>query len=303
MRELDELIEQLERPNANMEDILIKAQVVASKLDDEEFSAWVQAELEGYEDDEDVPSYRKGNGTVMGTVSNGFRALNNQPIALFHLGDDAAKLLTQISVRHGVGVVASHAVHADENARLGFPIPPEVCADLSRGYANGYQVVTATLYPGVGLHRQILTQIRTRLLRLALASAKRVASNGEEAPGQAVIEPNALHHLLAGASISQSTVNIHTGNSGTISSVQHINAGDREALMRELGRHGVDNKAAADLDAAIAADDASGAAEPGQFGQRVRGWLVAAGKGAGKAASSVATRMAIEAALHAYFGH
>lgn len=50
--------------NKPINEILRKAYIVAQKIGDEDFTKWVGLELNGYENEEDLPEYRKVNGSL-----------------------------------------------------------------------------------------------------------------------------------------------------------------------------------------------------------------------------------------------
>ena len=59
-----ELQREAMNPNSSMSDVLRKAMVVATKLKVQDLKAWVETELKGYIKDQEIPSYRKVNGTL-----------------------------------------------------------------------------------------------------------------------------------------------------------------------------------------------------------------------------------------------
>jgi hypothetical protein len=66
---MSSLIEELQRDaldsTISVSDLLRKSLVVAAKLNLEEFRAWVEHELNGYEDTQQVPDYRKVMGRIV----------------------------------------------------------------------------------------------------------------------------------------------------------------------------------------------------------------------------------------------
>ena len=59
-----ELQREAMNPNSRLSDVLRKAMVVATKLKVQDLRVWVESELKGYSKDEEIPSYRKVNGTL-----------------------------------------------------------------------------------------------------------------------------------------------------------------------------------------------------------------------------------------------
>jgi hypothetical protein len=55
-------------PSINLADLLRKALLVSRKLGINDFQTWIERELNGYQDDKDLPEYRKISGTSQGLV-------------------------------------------------------------------------------------------------------------------------------------------------------------------------------------------------------------------------------------------
>ena len=82
MKLIDEIIDLLSNTDTELENALIKAQVLAHKLGEKEIGAWIKSELVGYEDPTTVPEYRILNLTVFG---NGQMVFVDIPITAYQL--------------------------------------------------------------------------------------------------------------------------------------------------------------------------------------------------------------------------
>lgn len=58
---LERAIESLTDPNVSIADALRGLLVVSRRISAEDLSAWLKSELDGYEADQDVPTYRCGD--------------------------------------------------------------------------------------------------------------------------------------------------------------------------------------------------------------------------------------------------
>jgi hypothetical protein len=85
MQILDEIISLLSDDAASLQAALLKAQVLAHKLGDEELALWVGNELRSYPPESDIPPYRSIKLTVMGHVTNGVYHYNSQVLGIQHL--------------------------------------------------------------------------------------------------------------------------------------------------------------------------------------------------------------------------
>jgi hypothetical protein len=59
-----ELQREAMNPNSRLSDVLRKALVVATKLKIDQFKAWIESEMKGYDKTDEIPSYRKVKGSV-----------------------------------------------------------------------------------------------------------------------------------------------------------------------------------------------------------------------------------------------
>ena len=305
MQLIKDLIDELRKSNSPIENALIQAQVLAHKLGDKEMAAWVAAELNGYEDVAAVPPYREVRMQVIGTVTNGYWVHRDQPIVLSKLKPEVRDALTLRKTVEGVSAIQEWAAREAKNKSLAVQIPPERCYQLSKAYQEGYYVQTAHSVPGLGVFRQILTQIRSRLLTFALNLQDRVPDEATADDIKTNLGANAVNDIFRGAVFGDNaTVIVGTGNA--IQGVANcIARNDFASLAIAMQKLGVQNEDIEDLRAAIEADEGAPEHEKEGFGQRVRGWIGGMASKAGtKAWETVAATgvTALYNALKAHYG-
>ena len=82
MSTLQELIRTATRQNSSISDVLRQCLVLAYELDNEALKAWLDGELNGYNNWDDVPNYRRINITAKGFFVGAFgSSINDQPLA------------------------------------------------------------------------------------------------------------------------------------------------------------------------------------------------------------------------------
>ena len=297
MKIIDDLIDTLSQPGCAMEDALIRAQVLAHQLGDSEMAAWVKAELEGYPDDTPVPHYRSQLLTLTGTIGNGYYFYKNQTLPVIGLRDSLRDSLTMRNVRQGVGGIEHLAKKEDEGEQFAVPVPPEFYGSLSKMCSEGYAVQQAWAHPPAGGARQILTQVRTRLLQFALNLRDRVPT--ETSPGQLkdAIPDGEVRSLFNNAMNSNITVVVNSGSIGQLSSDVNV-VNNEAALMESLAKLGITDDELKGLDAAIKADAGVVEHKRKSVGPAVANWIGETLKAATKAGVDAL----VKGAIHGYYG-
>src|SRR4051794_40652211 len=114
----------------SLSDVLRKAIVLASLLDNAELRGWAKSELEGYGPGTDVPSYRRVPAHLYGQFVGSFgRQVNNYrvPVQALRLSPLMLDLLKEeIVFRNGVASL-DDMLMAKNDGILNFSLPTELC--------------------------------------------------------------------------------------------------------------------------------------------------------------------------------
>lgn len=275
-------------------DLLRKALVVATKLQLPDFKEWVLSELNGYEDMNSLPEYRRITGDLR--AQNPYHGLIpfiiNQP--------EIHEVVTRILVRESVSSVQL-LVDSKENGSICFFFGPEQEAALMRMQGD-----IAPLRPvrvvGPNQLISILNAVRTRMLEWALSlEAEGILGDGLSfserernlAMTSKTIRIENFQGVLGdvhGSNVSQTnTITVQSGNFGS--------------LANYLRQQGVSATAIEELEQAVRDDPEPKSAQA--FGSKVSAWI---GKMVGLAASggwevSVATAgTLLAAAVSKFYG-
>jgi len=305
MQLIQDLIDELRKTDSPIENALIQAQVLAHKLGNAEMAAWVASELNGYEERVAVPPYRNVSLQIVGDVTNGAWWYREQPIVLASLPLKVRASLTLRRTMEGVGAIQEWAKHETENKTLAITIPPERCSELSKAYRDGYYVHSAHGVPGLGAFRQILTQIRSRLLAFALNLQDQVPAEATADDIKTKLGTNAVNDIFRGTVFGDNATVI-VGHDNTVQGTTNsIVRNDFGSLADALQKLGIQDDDIEELRTAIEADEGAPEHEKEGFGQRVRGWIGGMASKAGtKAWETVAATgvTALYAALKAHYG-
>jgi hypothetical protein len=301
MRLVDEIIELLSSKTPSIENALFKAQVLAHRLGEREFKEWVDHELKGYTEDAELPGYRHLSITVMGNISNGAYRYSDQPLPLMHLDDGLCKKLQEKKLFESIAVIEEWSKNEND---LSVVIAPEIYPLLSKGLGNHYQVERAWGKTSAGAMLQVITEVRSRLLELALQLSDRLPQESSGLDMKQLSRDSEISHLFRDVVFGDNvTINIGSGNIQGISN--SIVQNDFKSLAALLRQNHVTETDIAELHTAVEADEKVHDAARKEFGPRVKAWIGGMISKAGTAGWKVATSIAgglLTQALAAYYG-
>jgi len=107
MKIIDDIIDLLADEKSSTQSALLKAQILAHRLGDQELGSWVENELRGYPEGAEVPPYRVLGLTLVGHVTNGVYHHSNQTLPTGHLKEPLKTNLTQARARDSVSAIES----------------------------------------------------------------------------------------------------------------------------------------------------------------------------------------------------
>lgn len=182
-------------------DLLRRCKVLAARLKNKEFATWVEKELNGYQEEDELPSYRvvetpHSKGDFSGPWGSG---LKNAPLPLHNLDPEIRRRLMQHEFRQGVGEIQKIA--ATKNITMQWP--SELIALTQRDFISNMALMSARIYIPVGAMDGILDTIRTRVLDFVLAIQAADPTAGDSPPSAAPPIPhqtvsNVFHNTIIG---------------------------------------------------------------------------------------------------------
>lgn len=268
MQLIDEIIEILSSEKPNLENALIKAQVLAHRLDEVELRAWVDAELKGYADSSDLPPYRVIPIAVRGVITNGAYRYSDQAIPIGHLDEKLKERLETSRLPQSIAVIESWA--GKDN--LSVTITPELYPLLGKGLDGGYWVESAWGKHSAGAMLQVLVEVRSRLLDFALRVSDKLPKDLEGSEMSKASQDAAVSEVFRNAVFGDNTT-IVVG-SGSIHGVSNaITTNDFESVARALRAQSVTESDIQALQVAIEADTDEPDLQERRIGPRVRSWM------------------------------
>lgn len=301
MQLIDEIIDLLSSADPSVENALFKAQVLAHRLGEADLARWVESELKGYPKDAELPSYRIVPITILGNASNGGYRVSEQPLPLMHLDSAIREKLDTKRLTQSIAVIEGWR---KEDKDLSIVIAPELYPFLNEGLGNGYQVERAWGKPSMGAMLQVVAEVRSRLLELALKLSDRLPAEAQREDMKQLAQEAHVGDLFRHSVFGDNTT-IVVG-SGSIQNVTNsVVKNDMESLVRTLREHNVSEPDIQALRVAIKEDATTGDVAEKSFGPRVRAWIGGMVEKAGSATWKVSIGVAsslLARAIGAYYG-
>ena len=164
---IDQIQMDLLDSNIPLSDILRKAKVLASQLDNEELGVWATHELDGYETDNDLPDYRIIHTTSSGHYTNGFRTYNNFTVPVHAIKNEKTRdYVSKLEMKRGIKSIEELARMGDDTFLV---VHPTIVAMVNSEIENnGYYYLDLHYSAGSQIFSQMLDTIRNRLLDFIL---------------------------------------------------------------------------------------------------------------------------------------
>ncbi|MEM7621285.1 MAG: response regulator receiver protein [Pseudomonadota bacterium] len=268
MELITQIIDILSDENTNLENALIKSKVLLHRLGERESVEWINKELNGYSEQDEIPEYRVLISQPKVTASNGFTIWKEMPAVTGHLTDRQIENLTISKWRDPIASI-EHFTGADGDT-LSSPIPPEFWSKLSEGLQKGIHVEHAHCVISKSQVLKIKTVIRSRLLDFVLKLEEKFPDDTvlEDIKSSPLDIGNLLNNTMFG---DHATIIIGDYNTQNVST--SIVKNDLESLVSFLSSKGISDNDTKDLVQAIEIDGDDIDFENEKPGSKVSEWM------------------------------
>lgn len=271
MKLISDIIDILSDGDESLTEALIKTKIVLHKIGHKELIDWVNNELNGYADVEQIPPYRILHAQVLANVASMAYQYNAHPIPTMHLDEKFRDSWETVKMTESLAVLEKF-LESDDCTALQRPIPMEANYILEKPLSRGNKIQNAWSEIQLSGITSIITQVRSRLLDFLLELNENFSDDmsDEEVKHRAATTDaeNLFNNAIFG---DNATIIVGSGNT------QRINAtvikGNFESLSLTLKEHGVDDVDINSLKEAIATDAAEGELKTNEFGSSVKSWL------------------------------
>jgi AbiTii len=296
MQLLDQIVDGATGNTKPLANLLRRCLVLSSTLKNEKLKAWAHNELNGYDEPDTLPPYRKiriiAHGTFLGSFG---RQLNDQPLPPGVMKDEHRDWATIANLSQPI---AAYEGYDDKRGRVQIPWPASLIVLYQNKFFPHQELILNRAWQEIPISSiaALLDTVRNRILGFALELREQLGTAGDKAES------------LEAAKVDRSVVNIIYGGNNVIAStaatIQQagrdlISEGDTPALMKALADLGMAQEDAEKIIHALTED---GSQEKPSLGQRTLGAIkTAAGKlvSSGKeitvsTATSIITHMVIQ---------
>ncbi|MCE0864697.1 hypothetical protein LU674_020565 [Pseudomonas alloputida] len=302
MQLIDETINLLSDTNVPLAGAFIKAQIIAHKLKDPEFAKWVKNEIQGYDNIEEVPSYRTTQIVPYGNIENSARRYSNMKLPTYGVPEQFREKFLTRRFDQSIAVIEGFVKNKTE---LQANIDQRLYGFLTADFDSSYTIVNAWGIFNAGVFDQIVNEARSRLLDFLLTLSDNIPENSAQDITSPIPKIEGLNAMFKGAVFgdgAQISLAIGKQNSSTIGS-NSIIKNDITSLLTELRKHNVTDSDLNELEQAIKTDDSEHNREG--FGKKVRTWLGSMIAKAGTPAWEIPSQVAasvLTTALTQYYG-
>jgi hypothetical protein len=270
MKLLNDIIKLLTSEGTSLNEALLKTKVLLHQIGHTELVGWVSSELVGYDVGAQLPLYRTLSGTVFGRVTNGYLTYNRHQIPILHFGAKHRKMLEEFQLPFSLNVLESFIEKDNGTNKIARPIAPEFNQILGERFTDGYFVQSAWLQIEITQVRQVLTEVRTRLLDFVLTLQEQVGATVSDEDIRERTTKLDIQSML-GKSVFGDNATFIIGDNNHQNVINNTTRHNAVAMADELRKHNVDETDIAALQAAISEDPAP--AVPEGYGPAVRGWI------------------------------
>lgn len=142
MKLVDEIIEILSSNNGVLTEALIKTKVLLHKMGHKELVVWVNKELNGYSQSDELPDYRVISAQVRVSATNGAYNVDSYPIPMSKIDKRFRDAWEEARITYSLAIIEKMVSSSTANM-LQSQIPMEANGIISKGLANSYMVQRA----------------------------------------------------------------------------------------------------------------------------------------------------------------
>ncbi|MGY6501829.1 MAG: AbiTii domain-containing protein [Acidimicrobiales bacterium] len=235
-------IDALSDPAVALADALRRLLVVSRRIDAEDFTSWVRGELNGFAQDDDLPSYRTGEGLpIMLRFDGPLGSSTTRLISPSELPYDLSSVMEDVGLRAPVAELESLADgDSDPSMQLSDGWLEQYRNLAARGEVSRMELMVLN-HAAVSIPRSrlrgIIDRVKSTALDLALSLEDISPETGDAGGPTIVDEPRLAHQIqihLTQIYATGSTITI--GDNATVASAEgatavRIEAGDIDGLL------------------------------------------------------------------------
>jgi len=276
---LDEIIELAADNQQSIGVLLRKCLILAHQMKNENLKAWATKELNGYQEDDDLPDYRLTPAQAKGNfVGWGHSQVNGYPIPPAVLEEKHKRWATTVSLTQAIGTYEDLVKRAktDGTITLNWPTNLSLYYQDRIPLNNGMNLVSA--YQEIPLPSlvELLETVRNRVLSFALEIRSEIGQNDQSIDKLTTVLEKRVDQIFI-QQITGGNFNIASGGSTIIVHQQDISIGNWNQLEKVLENSGVSQPEVEELNAALQSDNGSMGSSVGKWIKKVGPKVISGG--------------------------
>jgi hypothetical protein len=228
---LDDLITALSDEKESLTGILLKTKVFLHQIGKRDLADWAKHELNGYPDAASLPDYRRLPAQVRANVVSVAWRYSAHPLPTSHLTEEIRERFINGAFTQPVSVIEDWA--AGEGGSIQRPIPLELNGLLGKTLERGIHVEQAWAETPLADVKNILSQVRSRLLDFLLDLRDTVGDVSEPDDVKERVRSVDANGMFQSAIFGPNTT-ILIGDQSTISASQFNSVSGMAAGVRDL---------------------------------------------------------------------
>jgi hypothetical protein len=183
-------------PGVDISNLLRRAKILAARLSNPDFQAWVDQELNGFAERAELPLYRILPAIAYASINDGYRQWNTAPVMTSFLPDKLKDWGERVYLKQPIAALASLVGGKKLDGELHLPWPQEMAVTYgAKGY-NGFECLRAWQSISPDLVIGIIDTVRNRILDFVLKIEAEYPEAGEAQPGTKPIPEDKLQPLV-----------------------------------------------------------------------------------------------------------
>ena len=241
---IENIKQELTSQTSSVTNILRKAKILAQLLKLNDFKIWIQNELSGYQDKNDLPNYRVFRATNLGTFSGPFQSgVKNMVIPTYNLPESVRDFAEFLKFFDGIGALEGMVDSNSNSLQRKWSQEAIILARDSIQISGGMVLVDA--HSPIPKHAisGIIDNVKNKLLDFVIdledAMEAKDSSNSEDL---SQTEKEQIFHvnIYGGENI------VTTGNHNT-TNISKVQNGNMDSLKEYLSKNGVPDNEIAEL--------------------------------------------------------
>ena len=163
------IIKELANGEVSTSIALKRTKVLLQELDSIELLRWVNYEIEGYPEEDEVPEYRLINGQLRGTYFKGSMAANmtynNVPLSLGKMPEEARNRILKRAITEGIESLQESIEQTKNGGSFAFVVPADLYPVIAHYNNDPYMIiVNAIIELRIPKIRNIFSIVESKLL-------------------------------------------------------------------------------------------------------------------------------------------